>query len=132
MLLKKCPMLYEAALDQSRFSWRYWTSNRCTHCVIIGTQNKFNNIKKTELSIICRYLYFFEKGNPLITVAAIGSLIELITTEMQTDPNTTDPDADAFFASTMRYIQFQKQKGGAVGERFEPIKAWHSPCHDVA
>ncbi|XP_044469869.1 vacuolar protein sorting-associated protein 35A-like [Mangifera indica] len=75
------------------------------------------------VEILNKYLYFFEKGNPLITVAAIGSLIELITTEMQTDPNTTDPDADAFFASTMRYIQFQKQKGGAVGERFEPIKA---------
>ncbi|XP_031250422.1 vacuolar protein sorting-associated protein 35A-like [Pistacia vera] len=74
------------------------------------------------VEILNKYLYFFEKGNPQINVAAIQSLIELITTEMQSDTNTTDPAADAFLASTMRYIQFQKQKGGAVGEKYEPIK----------
>jgi hypothetical protein len=26
----------------------------------------------------------------------------------------------------MRYIQFQKQKGGTVGEKYEPIKVWHA------
>jgi len=70
----------------------------------------------------CRYLYFFEKGNPQITISTIQGLIELITTEMQSDSTTPDPAADAFFASTLRYIQFQKQKGGAVGEKYEPIK----------
>lgn len=69
-----------------------------------------------------RYLYFFEKGNPQITSSAIQGLIELINTEMQSDNTTSDPSADAFFASTMRYIQFQKQKGGAMGEKYEPIK----------
>lgn len=49
--------------------------------------------------------------------------MELITTEMQSDSTTQDPATDAFFASTLRYIQFQKQKGGAVGEKYEPIKA---------
>ncbi|KAK2656955.1 hypothetical protein Ddye_010007 [Dipteronia dyeriana] len=75
------------------------------------------------VEILNKYLYFFEKGNPQITVATIQSLIELITTEMQSDSNTPDPAADAFLASTLRYIQFQKQKGGAVGEKYEPIKA---------
>ncbi|KAF2306288.1 hypothetical protein GH714_016296 [Hevea brasiliensis] len=69
------------------------------------------------VEILSKYLYFFEKGNPQVTAAAIQSLIELINTEMQSDSSTPDPAADAFFASTLRYIQFQKQKGGAIGER---------------
>ncbi|CAK7334207.1 unnamed protein product [Dovyalis caffra] len=75
------------------------------------------------IEILNKYLYFFEKGNPQITVATIQGLIELITTEMQSDNSTPDPAADAFLASTLRYIQFQKQKGGAIGEKYEPIKA---------
>ncbi|KAM3709819.1 hypothetical protein ACB098_02G204800 [Castanea mollissima] len=75
------------------------------------------------VEILNKYLYFFEKGNPQITISTIQGLIELITTEMQSDSTTPDPAADAFFASTLRYIQFQKQKGGAVGEKYEPIKA---------
>ncbi|GMI97987.1 VPS35 homolog A, ZIG suppressor 3 [Hibiscus trionum] len=75
------------------------------------------------VEILNKYLYFFEKGNPQINVAAIQSLIELVTTEMQSDSSTPDPAADAFFASTLRYIEFQKQKGGALGEKYEPIKA---------
>lgn len=71
---------------------------------------------------LIRYLYFFEKGVLQITVASIQSLIELITTEIQSENTTQDPTADAFFASTLRYIQFQKDKGGAVGEKYEPIK----------
>ncbi|XP_031738004.1 vacuolar protein sorting-associated protein 35A isoform X2 [Cucumis sativus] len=74
------------------------------------------------IEILNKYLYFFEKGNPQITVATIQGLIELITTEMQSDTTTPDSSADAFFASTLRYIEFQKQKGGAVGEKYEPIK----------
>lgn len=72
----------------------------------------------------CRYLYFFEKGNTQITVASIQGLIELVTTEMQSDSTASDPAADAFFASTIRYIQSQKDKGGATGEKFETIKVW--------
>ncbi|KAK4758824.1 hypothetical protein SAY87_020125 [Trapa incisa] len=74
------------------------------------------------VEILNKYLYFFEKGNPQITVAAIQSLIEVITCEMQSDTSAADPTADAFFASTLRYIQFQKQKGGAAGEKYGPIK----------
>ncbi|KAJ6305110.1 hypothetical protein OIU78_020618 [Salix suchowensis] len=66
------------------------------------------------VEILNKYLYFYEKGNPQITVAAIQSLIELITTEMQSDNSASDPAADAFLASTLRYLQFQKQKGGAI------------------
>eukprot|EP00268_Persea_americana_P018225 TRINITY_DN1902_c0_g1_i3.p1 TRINITY_DN1902_c0_g1~~TRINITY_DN1902_c0_g1_i3.p1 ORF type:complete len:790 (+),score=145.59 TRINITY_DN1902_c0_g1_i3:289-2658(+) len=73
------------------------------------------------VEILNKYLYFFEKGNPQITSKAIKDLVELIMTEMQSDNTTSDPSADAFFASTLRYIQFQKQKGGAMGEKYEPI-----------
>lgn len=72
--------------------------------------------------MLSRYLYFFERGNPQVNVSTIQGLIELIMTEMQSDTTTPDPAADAFLASTMRYIQFQKQKGGPVGEKYEPIK----------
>ncbi|KAK2982274.1 hypothetical protein RJ640_020826 [Escallonia rubra] len=74
------------------------------------------------VEILNKYLYFFEKGNPQITSAAIQGLVELIRTEMQNDSSTTDPASDAFFASTLRYIEFQKQKGGAMGEKYDPIK----------
>lgn len=70
-----------------------------------------------------RYLYYFEKGNQQITNAAIQGLIELITTELQTDSPSANPAPapDAFFTSTLRYIQFQKQKGGVMGERYDSI-----------
>ncbi|KAI9391205.1 hypothetical protein POPTR_007G061520v4 [Populus trichocarpa] len=74
------------------------------------------------VEILNKYLYFFEKGNPRITGVAIQSLIELITTEMQSDNSTPDPAADAFLSRTLGYIQFQKQKGGAIGEKYDPIK----------
>ncbi|CAI0382568.1 unnamed protein product [Linum tenue] len=73
------------------------------------------------VEILNKYLYFFEKGNPQITSNMIQDLVELITEEMQSDSVTTDPASDAFFASTLRYIRFQKQKGGSMGEKFEPI-----------
>ncbi|CAH1413679.1 unnamed protein product [Lactuca virosa] len=75
------------------------------------------------IEILNKYLYFFEKGNTQITVASIQGLIELVTSEMQSDNrSTSDPAADAFFASTIRYIQSQKDKGGATGEKFQAIK----------
>ncbi|WOL15216.1 hypothetical protein Cni_G23997 [Canna indica] len=73
------------------------------------------------IEILNKYIYFFEKGNPQITSSVLQGLIELIKTEMQSD-STSDPSADAFLASTLRYIQFQKQKGGVMGEKYEPIK----------
>ncbi|XP_048331969.2 vacuolar protein sorting-associated protein 35B isoform X2 [Ziziphus jujuba] len=72
------------------------------------------------VEILNKYLYFFEKGNPQITTDAIGGLVELITTEMQSDSTTVA--SDAFFSSTVRYIQFQKEKGGALGEKYASIK----------
>ncbi|XAR58002.1 hypothetical protein NMG60_11026328, partial [Bertholletia excelsa] len=74
------------------------------------------------IEILNKYLYFFEKGNPEISVAAIHDLIKLITTEMQGDNMTPDPAADAFLASTLRYIGFQKEKAGTMGEKYGPIK----------
>ncbi|GAA0154252.1 membrane traffic protein [Lithospermum erythrorhizon] len=74
------------------------------------------------IEILNKYLYFYEKGLSQITLASVQSLIELITNEMQNENSASDPAAEAFFASTLRYIQFQKNKGGAVGEKYEPIK----------
>ncbi|KAL1119712.1 hypothetical protein V6Z11_D01G119900 [Gossypium hirsutum] len=74
------------------------------------------------VEILNKYIYFFEKGNKQITSSAIQGLIELINTEMQSDSTNPDSVADAFLASTLRYIQFQKQKGGVMGEKFESIK----------
>ncbi|KAG5614184.1 hypothetical protein H5410_014008 [Solanum commersonii] len=75
------------------------------------------------IEILNKYLYFYEKGVTQITVASIQSLIELITTEIQSENKTADPAADALLSSTLRYIQFQKDKGGAVGEKYESIKS---------
>ncbi|XP_028765106.1 vacuolar protein sorting-associated protein 35B isoform X1 [Neltuma alba] len=68
------------------------------------------------VEILNKYLYYFEKENPQITSSAIQGLIELIATEIQ------NPASDVFFVSTLRYIQFQKQKGGLLAEKYDSIK----------
>ncbi|KAL6295548.1 hypothetical protein ACE6H2_003690 [Prunus campanulata] len=73
------------------------------------------------VEILNKYLYFFEKVNPQITSAAMQGLVELIKTEMQSDSTNVSPAPDAFFSSTLRYIQFQKQKGGVMGVKYVPI-----------
>ncbi|KAL2319185.1 hypothetical protein Fmac_033061 [Flemingia macrophylla] len=79
------------------------------------------------VEILNKYIYYFEKGNPQITSSTIQGLIELITTEMQSDSASALPASDAFLTSTLRYIQFQKQKGGILGEKYGPIKV-HIPA----
>ncbi|AQK62294.1 Vacuolar protein sorting-associated protein 35B [Zea mays] len=74
------------------------------------------------IEILNKYLYFFEKGIPQITNTVIQDLIELIRTEKQSDNSVADPSTEAFFSSTLRYIEFQKQKGGTIGEKYEQIK----------
>ncbi|KMS99777.1 hypothetical protein BVRB_1g020710 [Beta vulgaris subsp. vulgaris] len=74
------------------------------------------------VEILNKYLYFFEKGNPQVPTSAIQGLVELIRTEMQSDTSTTDLATAAFFSSTLRYIQYQKQKGGVMGEKYDPVK----------
>lgn len=75
------------------------------------------------VEILNKYIYFYEKGNPHITPSDIQSLIELINTEMQSDDNgNRRTHSDPFFTSTLRYIKFQKQKGGLLGDKYELIK----------
>ncbi|GAB2226264.1 hypothetical protein Droror1_Dr00022065 [Drosera rotundifolia] len=74
------------------------------------------------IEILNKYLYFFEKGNPQITVTTIQDLIALITTEMQSDSAIPDPAANSFLARTKQYIQFQKHKGGSISEKYEPLQ----------
>lgn len=80
-------------------------------------------LEKYSLQYYYRYLYFYEKGVPQITVESIQDLIELIRNEMQGKNSASDP-ANAFLASTLRYIEFQKDKGGAVGEKYKLITVW--------
>ncbi|GAB2287640.1 Vacuolar protein sorting-associated protein 35B [Dionaea muscipula] len=74
------------------------------------------------VEILNKYLYYFEKGNPQITSSSIQGLVELIKNEMQSETPAPETAANAFFASTLRYIQFQKQKGGAMGDKYDPVK----------
>ncbi|CAL9756467.1 unnamed protein product [Musa acuminata subsp. burmannicoides] len=74
------------------------------------------------IEMLNKYLYFLEKGNPQITSSAIHDLIDQIRTEIQSGNTTSDPSANAFFSSTMRYIEFHKQKGGSISESYEQIK----------
>ena len=66
-----------------------------------------------------RYLYFYEKGVPQITVESVESLIKLIKNE---ESMPSDPSAESFFATTLEFMEFQKQKEGAIGERYQAIK----------
>ena len=68
---------------------------------------------------MCRYLYFYEKGIPQVTVESVESMIQLIKNE---ESLTSDPSAESFFESTLGFMEFQKQKGGVVGDRYEQIK----------
>lgn len=43
---------------------------------------------------------------------------------MQSETGNTTIHSDPFFTSTLRYIRFQKQKGGLMGEKYDPIKLW--------
>lgn len=69
-----------------------------------------------------RYLYYFEKENVQVTSTIIQGLLELIVTEMQSENTTHDLQADAFLASTLRYIEFQKHKGDSVADRYVDIE----------
>ncbi|KAG5410141.1 hypothetical protein IGI04_006460 [Brassica rapa subsp. trilocularis] len=80
-----------------------------------AAQQMANATRGTYISMI--------KGNPRITPSDIQSLIELINTEMQSDNNgNTRTHSDPFFTSTLRYMRFQKQKGGLMGDKYELIK----------
>ncbi|KAL2632770.1 hypothetical protein R1flu_004249 [Riccia fluitans] len=74
------------------------------------------------VEILNKYLYYYEKGNPQVTSNVIQGLLELIQTEMQSENTVQDPGVDAFFASTIRYIQYQKLKTDEVGERYAAIQ----------
>ncbi|CAK9260180.1 unnamed protein product [Sphagnum jensenii] len=73
------------------------------------------------VEILNKYLYYFEKGT-MIQSTVIQGLLELIVTDMQSESTTHDPEVDAFLASTVRYIQFQKQKGDSIAERYASIQ----------
>ncbi|CAL9223372.1 unnamed protein product [Arabidopsis halleri] len=71
------------------------------------------------IEILNKYLYFYQKGIPQITVESVESLIKLIKNE---ESMPSDPSAKSFFASTVQFMEFEKQKEGAIGERYQEIK----------
>ncbi|KAJ7571069.1 hypothetical protein O6H91_01G147500 [Diphasiastrum complanatum] len=79
------------------------------------------------VEILNKYLYYFEKGIPQVTSNLIQGLLELIGTELQSENTAQDRAVDAFFASTRRYIQFQKQKGDDLAERYSSIQVVSPP-----
>ncbi|KAL0683542.1 hypothetical protein Bca4012_050390 [Brassica carinata] len=90
---------------------------------IANAAQQMANATRGSSGSVTLYIYFYEKGNPHITPSDIQSLIELINTEMQSDNNgNTRTHSDPFFTSTLRYMRFQKQKGGLMGDKYELIK----------
>ncbi|EPS63448.1 hypothetical protein M569_11336, partial [Genlisea aurea] len=75
------------------------------------------------VEILNKYLYFYEKGVAQIGVESIRDLIELIRKEVPAaeggDKGATA--ADGFFGSTLRYVEFQKEKGGGVGDKYKKL-----------
>lgn len=51
----------------------------------------------------------------------IQSLLDLIKTEKESDSCVVDRASAGFYSSTIRYILSQKQKGGMIGEKYDPI-----------
>ncbi|MFQ6648176.1 hypothetical protein Gotur_021202 [Gossypium turneri] len=87
----------------------------CSHLFWVDDQDGIKDGERSGLKT-------WSTNNKQITSSAIQGLIELINTEMQSDSTNLDSVADAFLASTLHYIQFQKQKGGVVGEKFDSVK----------
>ncbi|GAQ84640.1 VPS35B VPS35 homolog B [Klebsormidium nitens] len=74
------------------------------------------------VEILNKYLYHFDKGNQQVTTTVLQGLLELISTEVNSESAVQDPATEAFYASTLKHISFQKQKGGEAGDRYEAIK----------
>ncbi|GBG64309.1 hypothetical protein CBR_g41228 [Chara braunii] len=74
------------------------------------------------VEILNKYLYYFDKGSPSVTTKVLQDLLELITIEMKSEMTAQDPATDAFYASTERHINFQKQKGGTIGGAYAALQ----------
>lgn len=57
-----------------------------------------------------------------MTTTVLQGLLELISTEVSNEATMQDPATEAFYSSTLRHINFQKQKGGEAGDRYEAVK----------
>ena len=78
-------------------------------------------LNSVGLLLCLRYLYFFEKAIPQVTSAIIQGLIDLINTQTQSEPSTQNPEVSAYLANSLRYIQFQRHKGGISSDRYSGI-----------
>ncbi|KAJ7534142.1 hypothetical protein O6H91_13G081500 [Diphasiastrum complanatum] len=79
------------------------------------------------VEILNKYLYYYEKGVPQVTSNLIQGLLELIVTELQSENTAQDRTVDAFFANTIRYIQFQKKRGDNLAECYSSIQVTNPP-----
>lgn len=69
-----------------------------------------------------RYLYYFDRAIPQITATVIQGLVELIITETQSEGSVHEAQVDSYLANTLRYIQYQKQKGDYTADRYSAIQ----------
>jgi hypothetical protein len=99
-------------------------------CLLSGRASLWRAGVRTSPLVVClqgaswvfRYLYHFDKGNQQVTTTVLQGLLELISTEVSNEATMQDPATEAFYSSTLRHINFQKQKGGEAGDRYEAIK----------
>ncbi|KAG0562429.1 hypothetical protein KC19_9G145400 [Ceratodon purpureus] len=74
------------------------------------------------VEILNTYLYYFDRMLPQITSTVIQGLVELIVTETQTEGSVHEALVDTYLANTLRYIQFQTQKGDFTADRYSTIQ----------
>ena len=59
---------------------------------------------------------------PQITSTVVQGLVELIVTETQSEGSVHEAQVDTYLANTLRYIQFQAQKGDFTADRYSTIQ----------
>ena len=74
------------------------------------------------LSVLNSYLWFFERGCDGVTAGVVAELVERINAELNSFQGACPLDLRAYHAATMRHVEHQKAKGGAIGARYEELK----------
>ena len=73
------------------------------------------------ITVLNKYLYFFDRGCPSVTLNVLQGLVEVINNELASGEVQVPPDVEAYYSSTLRHIRHQRAKGGEVGARYEGL-----------
>jgi len=71
------------------------------------------------IEILNKYLYFFDRECPSITMTYIKNLIELIDEHMQSE---TSPELQRHYENTLAHVFHQKSQHTPLGERYRAIR----------